>query len=118
METIRAAGQDVTYSCSRPGSHRYYLKVAVPCPHGTIKTTIPLYHEDHDPTAQFQALYSRRNDSESFHRQIKRNLPRLPAYKSQRQQLFIIAMSLLNNAATHAFDLQRQGHPNPLDGTT
>ena len=68
-------------------------------------------------TPQFHALYSRRNDSESLHNQIKRRLTRLPAYRVKRQMLFILGISLLHNAATRAFALQRQGEPNPLDGT-
>ena len=117
------------------GAHRYYLNITMPCQHGDLKVTIPLYHEDRDKFAiqglnrgeylrfyqpgntQFDTLYGRRNDSESFHNQVKRNLTRLPAYRSRRQVLFILGTALVNNAATRAFDLQRQGKPNPLDGT-
>lgn len=117
------------------GSHRYYLTVQVPCVHGTFTTKVPLYHEDRNEFAikglnrgellrfyptnspQFQALYGRRNDSESFHQQIKRRLTRLPAYRSERQALFILGMALLNNAYTRAVALRRDNKPNPLDGT-
>ena len=117
------------------GEHRYYLRVKVPCKHGDLTTDLPLYHEDNSPgavhginrgehlrfyppnTANFHALYSRRNDSESFHQQIKRRLTRLPAYRTNRQMLFLMGMALLNNAATRAFEQQRNGEPNPLDGT-
>lgn len=117
------------------GDHRFYLRVHLPCRHGDITASIPLYHEDkaagavkgisrgehlrfYPPgTPQFHALYSRRNDSESLHNQIKRRLTRLPAYRVKRQMLFILGISLLHNAATRAFALQRQGEPNPLDGT-
>lgn len=117
------------------GEHRYYLRVTMPCKHGDIITKLPLYHEDNSPgavhginrgehlrfyppnTAKFHALYSRRNDSESFHRQIKRRLTRLPAYRVSRQSLFLVGMALLNNASTRAFEQQRSGQPNALDGT-
>ncbi|MCF8526552.1 MAG: hypothetical protein K9G80_03450 [Candidatus Nanopelagicales bacterium] len=117
------------------GEHRYYLRVQVPCKHGDLTTDLPLYHEDNSPgavhginrgehlrfyppnTANFHALYSRRNDSESYHRQIKQHLTRLPAYRVNRQSLFLLGMALVNNAATRAFEQQRNGEPNPLDGT-
>ena len=117
------------------GVHRFYLKVEVPCVHGSFTTKVPLYHEDRHPdaikglnrgeylrfyppnTPQFQALYGRRNDSESFHRQVKRRLTRLPAYTSERQALFLTGLALASNAATRAFTRRRDGLPNALDET-
>ena len=140
--TFNATGHKVLTDCevtgfesrrNPSGAHRYYLNIKVPCQHGDLAVTIPLYHEDNDKfaikdinrgeylrfyppgTPQFQALYGRRNDSESFHRQVKRNLTRLPAYRARRQVLFVLGMSLLNNATARAFALRRAGQPNPLD---
>ncbi len=115
------------------GGHRYYLNIKMPCPNGDLKVTVPLYHEDRDKfaikginrgeylrfyppgTPQFHALYGRRNDSESLHSQVKRNLTRLPAYRARRQVVFVLGMALVSNAAARAFDLKRAGEPNPLD---
>lgn len=117
------------------GSYRYYLKVSVPCANGAFKTLVPLYHEDRDKyaikglnrgellrfyppnTPQFQVLYGRRNDSESFHRQVKRRLPRLPAYRAERQVVFVMGLALVNNATSRAFVLKRSGLPGPLDSS-
>lgn len=114
-------------------STRWYLTVKVPCQYGDQMVRIPLHHgrgpgspliprgellRFYSPnTPQFKALYGRRNDTESLHREEKRGLARMPAYGYRAQLLYVLGIVIGHNALTHAQALKREGKPNALDGT-
>ena len=111
---------DVTTVQSRrnaDGTYRHYLRAVIKCLGRDVAAMVPLYHHpDNGPvlnrgeylrlyppgTWQFTALYGRRNDTESLHNEAKLTMPRLPAYGSTRQELFVLGLSLGYNAVTRS----------------
>lgn len=122
LEDCSVTGFD--YRLNPSGQHRFYLSVQLPCRPGDITTGSPLSHGDKAAgvvkainRGEYLGFYPRRNDSESLHNQFKRRLTRLSAHRTRRPMLFNLRMSLLHNAAIRAFAVQRQGKPNPINGT-
>ncbi|MEI8081665.1 MAG: hypothetical protein WCI74_07460, partial [Actinomycetes bacterium] len=68
-------------------------------------------------TSQFGVVYGYRNRTESVHSQMKRGMPRIPAYGVTRQTLYILGYLIGHNAVAFALHRQRDGLPNALDGT-
>ena len=127
----------VEHRVNADGSHRWYHLLAVPCQYGDTKARIALFHDPRKNTAgirirnrgeylrahptntpQFTVLYGRRNDTESLHNQVKKYLPKMPAYGVPAQSLYLLGMVIAHNSMTRAQHLKRHGQPNALDGTT
>ena len=117
------------------GTMRWYHKVSVPCRYGEQLLRIPVHHAPDKRgnmlnfnrgenlrfyptnTPQFDILYGRRNDTESFHAQVKLPVRRMPAYGVVGQSLYMLGMVIAHNSLTHVQDLRLRGLPNSHDGT-
>jgi hypothetical protein len=107
---------------NKAGTFRHYQLVTLNCVHGDTTVRVPLHQYAAESgfnrgellrfyptnTWQFGYLYGRRNDTESLHNQVKRTMPRLPAYGHLGQELFVLAYAVRNNAVARALALQRQ----------
>lgn len=110
---------------NKAGTFRHYQLVTLHCVHGDTTVRVPLHQSAGESgfnrgellryyptnTWQFGYLYGRRNDTESLHNQVKRTMPRLPAYGHVGQELFVLAYAVRNNAVARALALQRQQSP-------
>jgi hypothetical protein len=127
---------NVEHRHNADGTHRWYHVLDVPCQFGPQKARVALFHDPRKGsggihirnrgeflrvhptnTAQFSVLYGRRNDTESLHNQLKRYLPKMPAYGVEAQSLYLLGMVIAHNSVTRAQHLKRHGQPNALDGT-
>lgn len=128
---------NVEHRTNADGTHRWYHLLDVPCQYGSQKARVALFHDPRKNTAgirirnrgeylrihptntpQFTVLYGRRNDTESLHNQVKKYLPKMPAYGVLAQSLYLLGMVIAHNSMTRAQHLKRHGQPNALDGTT
>ncbi|MCB0921314.1 MAG: hypothetical protein KDC08_05815 [Actinobacteria bacterium] len=106
------------------GTWRHYIHATLHCHNHPVEFQVPLHHQpDTGPqfkrgeylryyppgSWQYGVLYGRRNDTESLHREMKREMPRLPGYGTTTQELFILGYALRNNAVTE----NRAKHPEP-----
>lgn len=102
---------------NKDGTWRHYVHATLTCNQASVPLTVPLHHQPKEgaplkrgevlryypPTSwQFGVLYGRRNDTESLHNEMKRAMPRLPAYSVAGQRLFVLAYAIRHNAATLA----------------
>ena len=105
----------VTSRPNRDGTWRHYIHAALECRSHEVEFSVPLHHNPetglqfkrgeylryYPPgTWQYGVLYGRRNDTESLHRELKRDMPRLPGYGTCTQELFILGYVLRHNAVT------------------
>lgn len=106
------------------GTWRHYIHATLRCHNQSVTFQVPLHHQpDNGPrfkrgeylryyppgTWQYGVLYGRRNDTESLHRELKREMPRLPAYGTITQELFILGFAVRYNAVTA--NLANRGDP-------
>lgn len=97
------------------GTWRHYIHATLQCHNRPVEFKEPLHHQPetgpqfkrgeylryYPPgTWQYGVLYGRRNDTESLHRELKREMPRLPGYGTTTQELFILGYALRHNAVT------------------
>ncbi len=92
---------------------RYYHKYVIPCIHGNFIYLYRLFPTDDSAishgestrffptnTQQFSDLYGRRNATESWHRELKRNRDRMPVRGLALQSIYLIGLMVLQNAKT------------------
>lgn len=117
----------VTRRANRGGkTFRHYTHLSIPCRYGDTEMVVGLHHEvegeaslsrgellRYYPTgsAQFGVLYGRRNDTEALHSHMKKTMPRLPAYGTEAQSLFVLAYAVRSNAVARNLAVRAQSLP-------
>jgi hypothetical protein len=119
---------------NRNGTYRHYHILNVPCPDGTHKKRIALFHADATDNALHfnkgeyvrvippgtelhRKWYGLRNDTEALHSELKARHMRLPRNSVPQQLLHMVAYVVGQNAVAYAFARQRANQPNALDNT-
>lgn len=100
---------------NRKGTYRHYLVVKLRCAHGDFEHRVGMFHTAegeldfnrgeylrlYAPKSEhFNAVYGRRNDTESSHRGFKRNMDTMRAYGVQAQTMIALGLMLQENVVT------------------
>ena len=90
--------------------HRLFPgKQGIDAGNGEVTRVFPVGSE------QFKTLYGRRNDTESWHNQLKRNRDRMPVRDMKAQSVFLIGLQILENAEAVERMRNKSGPPSTLE---